>query len=175
MISSKSSSEIYIKVDAWQIVRCFWCGTPESPAWTTTHTGVYCSRECVQASKVDETLGNFLLAVFIFPSFIAGSARIAGITSIVAYLGIFLVVTVLFSPLLIKGLGEYRHRRAVPRYSRDAVVPSNTSLLKVLPPTAPCPQCDTSIDLKKVGPDMAYRCDQCGATGTIKILGADLS
>jgi len=175
VISSKSSSEIYIKVDAWKIVRCFWCGTPESPAWTTTHTGVYCSRECTQAGKADETLGNFLLALFIVPGIIGGFASVSGVTSIVAYLGILLVVTALFSPLLIKALMEYRRRRAVPRYSRNTVVPSNTALLKALPPSAPCPQCDTSIDLKEVGSDMAYRCDRCGATGTIKVLGLDAS
>ena len=156
-------------------MRCKWCGTPESPAWTTTDTGVYCSRECTQASKTGETFTTFFIYWYIASGLAGILLSTAGVTVWVALVFSLFAPIVVGSPLLVTGLMEYRHRRAVSKDSRSAVVPSNISLLKTLPLTAPCPQCDTSIDLKKVGPDLAYSCDHCGAKGTIKILGTDLS
>ena len=82
----------------------------------------------------------------------------------------FAIFALLFSPLLCFGVDGYYHCKNRLKDSRRDDVSLDTVLLRAMPSAVLCPRCDANIDVPKVGDNMVYTCDYCGASGTIEVL-----
>lgn len=169
-MNNHNSYDIYVAVDPTKIARCKWCGTLESQAWTASDSGVYCSSECRKASEADV----ILIVFFIWLTAVPIQYNILRMPPFSSFILEWLFSIALGSPLLVIGLIGYRAQKSVPKDSRRDAVPLSIALLKTLSYTVTCPRCDANIDLRKTSNGRIFKCDYCGATGTIKIARTDM-
>ena len=168
----KESSEfhpIYIAVDSSKVARCKWCGRVESEHWEKTQGAIYCSGDCRLADGAISNAVGCLLYMIIAPLYLTPLLiHMLGVGFSLAYLPILGMV-----PVLYFGLKGLHVRRNITRGSRRDEKPTELALLRSVASTVTCPKCDGNIDLTKVGEDMVYTCEYCGASGTIEILQTD--
>jgi len=109
---------------------------------------------------------GFLVVVIFAPIWTAIRGPIDPTSIIIS----FLMASVLLSPVLCcSAIGQY-HRTTIPKGSRRDDVSIDLARLKAVSSVVLCPKCDANIDIAKVGDDMVYTCDYCGASGTIEVL-----
>ena len=167
MVDSKESIRIYVAVDPTKVSRCKWCGTIQSEKWIgDRYGGVFCSTECSFAYYANKTLVSYPLLVIFVPLFFWFGIPV----SLGTLLPAFALFALLFSPLLCFGGAGHYQRRHISKDSRRDDVPIDVAMLKAMSSTVLCPRCDANLDVSKVGKDMTYTCEYCGASGTVEIM-----
>ena len=171
MTDNKESLRIYIAVDPTKVSRCKWCGTTQSEKWKGNQYGaIFCSTECSLANYANRTLVFYPLLVFAPLILSIGKPIFLG-----AFLGALALFALLWSPLLFFGGAGLYQRRRIPKDSRRDDIPIDVAMLKAMSSTVLCPRCDANIDVSKVGKDMTYTCEYCGASGKVEIMNTSQS
>lgn len=168
MNENRESLPIHITVDSTKIARCQWCGSIESDNWRVNRYGVYCSDICAAANVTGLSICTSLF--FVFLSLITVAAMEP--SSWASGIGIPLLFILLALPGLLCGAIGLEHRKKVPRNSRRDDISSDLALLRAISSEVSCPKCNGNIDVGRISKDRVYRCQYCGATGTIEVIKA---
>lgn len=166
MSESKDLERLYIAVDSSRIIRCKWCGIPESENWIHVQDGVYCSDACLQAGSPDMTqLALFCCLVNIIMIMILTREIVfAGWSFPLLFIGI-LVFLLLF--VILDSIKEPKQK--IPKGSRYDELSSELAILRTMSSVG-CPKCGGNLDLSDIADDKIYECNYCGFTGVIELM-----
>ncbi|RDE14175.1 MAG: hypothetical protein C4K48_06475 [Candidatus Thorarchaeota archaeon] len=163
MTENREPLRVYVAVDPAKILRCMWCGLAESETWKRTKYGTYCSTECFYAAEASGFLCVFILEV------VLTSVMIGVATPFPLFIGLPFAMLI-FSPCLVWARVGWSRQKSVPRNSRRNETSSDIALLKAISSGVLCPRCNANIDVRTIGEDRIYRCEYCGASGTIEVV-----
>ena len=155
-----------------KIERCIWCGTQQSDKWIDSPEGLYCSSDCMKASKKQDQkiwramcvllLVSSVLFYLATTSFFSFDRRFETIA--------FGIAITLDLVMLYLAISQYhKYEPTIARNSRRGFRPTEVSLLRKISEPVECPKCGADIDLTDIGDDMVYHCQYCGANGVVEI------
>ena len=172
MVGDWDSHGVYPGGNPARIERCLWCGTTDMHDWNSIWGRRYCSTNCLRAGEARLRLAaavccQLVIVVPLAQLYMESLSFSPWVNS-----GFVLFFPIFEAPafgLFVVSLMGISQQSKIPQDSRRDSPSLNPEMVTSFASENNCPNCGAVLDPRRIGNDMTFKCDSCGASGTLKL------